>query len=215
MHRIICLVLLVSTTLIADDTPKTMTKIEVHLEGPEVVAGSFLAKPKVMYRAGTKYCRVEEAEDTENKIHALLVVNEPDAWMVNLYDKSARHVVDRGPTLNCRLPIFASADSKDEGAFLYQELQFGSELQFFKKMGATGQPGPEESGKKTTKYVIEIGGTRFLMFTVGAPNERPLAVARAVGGKGEVFIYTAYEEVPFDPKLFARPDNVEISETKP
>ena len=33
-------------------------------------------------------------------------------------------------------------------------------------------------GKETTQYVIEIGSTRFLMFTVGAPNERPLAVAR-------------------------------------
>jgi hypothetical protein len=53
------------------------------------------------------------------------------------------------------------------------------------------------------------------MFTVGAPNERPLAVARSVGGKGEVFIYTAYEEVPFHSKLFARPDGVKISETKP
>jgi len=53
-----------------------------------------------------------------------------------------------------------------------------------------------------------------MMFTVGAPNEHPLAVGRAVGGKGEVFVYTAYAEVPFDPKLFARPDGVKISGAK-
>jgi hypothetical protein len=91
---------------------------EVHREDPEIMTGSVLAQPKVMYRAGTKYCRVEEAEDSQNKIHGLFIVDEPDAWMINLYDKLARHVVDPGPTFNCKLPIFAPVDSKDEGAIL-------------------------------------------------------------------------------------------------
>jgi hypothetical protein len=215
MRRLVLLSLLATTTLIADESPKTMTRIEVHLEGPKIVAGRFSAKPKVMYRAGAKYCRIEEAEDSENKIHGLLIINEPEAWMVNLSDKSARHIVDPGPTFNCKLPIFANVDPKDEAAMLYPELQFGGELKFFKKMGSTGGPGPEEDGKKTTQYVIEIGATRFVMLTVNTPSERPLAVGRAVRDKGEVFIYTAYEEVPFDAKLFARPDGVKISEAKP
>lgn len=214
MRPHLLLLLLATATLAADDSPKTMTKIEVHLEGPEVKAGSFLAMPKVMYRAGTRYCRIEEAEDTENRIHGLLIVNEPDAWMANLYDKSAQHIRDHGPTFNCKLPIFANVDQKDEAAMLYPELQFGTELKFFKKMGSTGQPGPEEDGRKTTQYVIEIGSTRFVMLTITAPGERPLAVGRAVGDKGEVFIYSAYEEVPFEPKLFAKPDGFKISEGK-
>lgn len=53
------------------------------------------------------------------------------------------------------------------------------------------------------------------MLTISSPRERPLAVGRAVGDKGEVFIYSAYEEVPFDPKLFAKPDGAKISEAKP
>lgn len=112
MRRLFLLLLFAITTLSADDMPQTMTKMEVHLEGPQVVAGSFSAKPKVIYRAGTRYCRLEEAEDTENKIHGLLVLNEPDAWMANLYDKSARHIVDPGPTLKCKLPILANVDPK-------------------------------------------------------------------------------------------------------
>ena len=67
--RRLFLLLLLATTLSADDTPKTMTKVEVHLEGPDVMAGSFSAKPKVIYRAGTKYCLLEEAEDTGKKIN--------------------------------------------------------------------------------------------------------------------------------------------------
>lgn len=214
MYQLLLLLLFATTTLTADDTPKTMTRIEVHLEGPQVMAGSFLAKPKAMYRSGTRYCRIEEAEDMENKIHGLLIINEPDAWMANLYDKSARHIVDLGPTFNCKLPIFANVDPKDEAAMLYSDLQFGSELKFFKKMGSSGQPGPVEDGQKTTQYTIEIGSTRFVMFTISTPSERPLAVGRAVGDKGEVFIYTSYEEIPFDPKLFAKPDGFKISEAK-
>jgi hypothetical protein len=61
-----------------------MTKIAVHLAGPEVMTGSFLAQPEVIYRAGTKYRRMEQAEDSQNKIDGLLAVNEPDAWMTNL-----------------------------------------------------------------------------------------------------------------------------------
>ena len=107
--RTFCLFLvLATTTLTAPGTPKTMTKIEAHLEGPQVMADSFSAKPKVIYRADTRYCRLEEAQDTENKIHGLLIVNEPDAWMVNLYNKSAQHMVDPGPTFNCKLPIIVS-----------------------------------------------------------------------------------------------------------
>lgn len=215
MRQLFIFVLLATAALSANDTPKTMTRIEVHLEGPQVMANSFAAKPKVIYRAGTRYCRMEESRDDENKIHGVLIVNEPDAWMVNLYDKSARHIVDPGPAFNCRLPVFANVDSKDEAAMLYQDLQFGSELKFFEKMGAAGQPGPDEDGKKTTQYSIETGNTRFVMLTVKAPNERPLAVGRSVGDKGEVFIYTAYDEIPFDPKLFARPEAVKISEEKP
>jgi hypothetical protein len=81
-------------------------------------------------------------------------------------------------------------------------------------MGAAGEPGPDEQGKKTTRYKIEIGNTKLLMFTINAPTERASAAGRAAGEKGEVYIYTAYDEIPFDPKLFAKPKGVTIQEVK-
>jgi hypothetical protein len=38
-----------------------------------------------------------------------LIMNEPDSWMVNELDKTARHIIHPGPTFNCRMPIFADA----------------------------------------------------------------------------------------------------------
>jgi hypothetical protein len=110
-----------------------MTKVEVFLEGPDIPAGSFATKPKVMYRAGTRYCRTEEAPDPENGIHGLAIVNEPDYWMVNLLKKTAQHAVDPGPTFNCHLPIFPDTE---------KDLEFGFELEYFKKKGAIPQKGP-------------------------------------------------------------------------
>ena len=60
-----------------------MTKLIVRLESPEVPGQSFAAKPKTLYRAGTGYCRTEELPDPEHGIHGLMIINEPDVWMVN------------------------------------------------------------------------------------------------------------------------------------
>ena len=40
---------------LAQDIPKTMNRITVQLDGPEVTQNSFVRKPKTIYRAGTTY----------------------------------------------------------------------------------------------------------------------------------------------------------------
>jgi hypothetical protein len=184
--------------------PTTMTKIEVRLEGPHIPAGSFATKPKVMYRSGSQYCRIEEAPDPDNGIHGLMVINEPDAWMVNLMNKTAKHMVDPGPLLNCHLPIFPDTE---------KDLEFGFELEYFKSRGAVSQPGPVLQTKSTTLYKTDAAGTTLAIFTYGTP-ERPLAVSRVKGDQGEIFWFSGYGNLPFDPALFAKPGGVVIEEQK-
>ncbi len=100
MRNLFLAIALFSAVVVAEDAPKTMTKMEVILGSPGVQPGSFASKPKVMYRAGNRYCRIEEAPDPDNGLHGLLIVSEPDAWVVNLVTKTARHVKDTGPTFN-------------------------------------------------------------------------------------------------------------------
>jgi len=115
-----------------------MTKLEVILQSPDALAGSFASKPKVIYLAGTRYCRIEEAAAPERRIHALMIINEPDYWMVNPLVKTARHGVDPGPTLNCRLPMFSDSTAKSTGdSSIEADLEFGLEFEYFNSKGAT------------------------------------------------------------------------------
>jgi hypothetical protein len=201
--------------IFAEEPPKTTTKIEVILQSPDAPAGSFAAKPKVFYRAGDRYCRVEEAPDPGQGIHGLMIINEPDWWMVNLLSKTARHGVDPGPTFNCRLVIFAngSPQSLDDESKQIMQLEFGRELEFFKGRGAIPKKGPVLQTKETMGYTVTVGTTTLALFTYGTP-ERPVAVSQERNGKTDIFWYSGYGEVDFDPRLFAKPENVKIEESK-
>src|SRR6185369_2544679 len=71
--------------------PKTMTKMVIADIGPDVPKGSFAARPKTTYLSGTRYGRIEEEDDPKEKLHQLILVSEPDIWMINLADKTAKH----------------------------------------------------------------------------------------------------------------------------
>jgi len=221
MIRLVLLVGVLGGTLFAEDSPKTMTKIEVMLHSPDAPPGSFAAKPKVFYRAGNRYCRVEEVPDPDQGIHGLMIINEPDWWMVNLYSKTARHGVDPGPTFNCRIAIFANGtpQSLDDESKQIMQLEFGRELEFFKGRGAIPEKGPavqttEGKTYDTRVYRVKIGATALALFTTGSP-ERPLSVAQQRNGKSDIYWYSGYGEVDFDPKPFARPEGMKIEESTP
>jgi hypothetical protein len=204
-----------STIAFGQQLPDAMTRLTVRLESPEVSEESFAAKPKTMYRAGIGFCRTEELPDPEHGVHGLMILNEPDAWMVNLLSKMAQHFVDPGPTFECHLPIFhgeqlkSAADMKNP----LLELEFGREIAYFKGKGATPKPGPVLRDKPTDVYTSDVGDSQLFLFTTGMP-ERPWAVARQHGNTREIFWYGAYEQLPFDPKLFAKPADVKIEEAK-
>ena len=200
----------------AEQLPKTMTKAELILQSPDAPAGSFAAKPKIFYRSGNRYCRIEEAADPEPGLHNVMIVNEPDYWMVNLLTRTARHSVDPGPTLNCHLPVFAygTPQSMDDDTKEIRQLEIGQELEFFRSKGAMAEKGPVLQAKETMVYRVKVGMATMALFTYGTP-ERPLAVALEREGKTDLFWYSGYGQVDFDPKLFAKPENVKIDDSKP
>lgn len=202
--------------LAAQQLPQTMTKIVVQLQSPDVPQDSFAAKPKTMYRAGTQYCRVEEEPDAEHGIHGLMIIHEPDVWMVNRLDRSARHMVDPGPTFNCHMPILgveAQGLPEDEAKAI-TPLEFGGEQNFFEKRNAAPAPGPVLQNQPTTMRLLHFGESTVTLFTVGT-SSRPLAVAWVRGTHHDIYWYSGYGEVAFDKALFEKPGDVKVEEVKP
>lgn len=194
-----------------------MTKLMVKLESPEIPKDSFAVQVKRMYRAGSRYCRIEENPDLVHGIHGLLIANEPDSWMINRLDKTAKHIFDQGPTYNCRLPIFANGEDMKSAEDLKQplmELEFGRELGFFQSKSGAPKPGPVMRGTATMVYSVQAGDSQLFLFIGGTP-EAPVAVARKTDKTSEIFWYGEYAQVPFDDKLFAKPEGMSLEEVKP
>lgn len=69
-----------------------------------------------------------------------MIINEPDVWMVNRLDKTARHILDSGSTYRCRMPMFVNSTEDMKGPLA--ELEFGRELDFFRPRSTAPTPGP-------------------------------------------------------------------------
>jgi len=192
-------------------TPAKMTKIIAQKTGTGIAADSFAAKPKIYWRASNQYCRVDEEPDTQNGIHGRLIVNEPDAWLVNLADNTAKHVVDLGPTFNCKLPLFATtvelANSK------VGQLEFGRELEFFQSNGAKAGDGPKLSFP-ANYYVLPVGDT-LLTLIERSDIHAPILISLIHGDEVIKVRYLLWDDqIDFKDELFAKPAVVKIEEIK-
>jgi len=192
--------------------PKTMTKLVVRLESSEMKLGSYAAQPRTFYRAGTGYCRVEEADDPDNDRRGVVIMNEPHVWLVNLVTGQGRHLVSPGST-RCRLPIFTLDDVKSAPDLRQPllDLEFGRELQYFKKKAGEPQAGPVLQGKPTNSYTVKLGDAELLLYSGGTP-EVPLVVILKKGAGQYTYAYDSYTQLPFDAKLFSKPEGMKIRE---
>jgi len=200
---------ILSTGFCADDAPNKMTHLIAQMSGTDIPSDSFPAKPKTIWRASNRYCRVDEEPDPENGIHGRIVMNEPDAWLINLQDNTAQHIVDPGPTFNCRLPVFAF--SQEVLKTKVGQLEFGRELEFFQSNGAKRVVGPKLSFE-VNYYELEIEGA-MLKLVERADIHAPLMVGIVLGDKSWMVKYLLWDDqVPFQATLFDKPTGANIKE---
>jgi hypothetical protein len=196
----------------ADDPPRTMIHVIVQLSGTDIPEGSFAGKPKTLWRATNSYCRSDEEPDPAQGLHLSIIMNEPDSWLVDLANNRAKHMVDPGPTFNCRLPIFAFSmellKSKVGG------LEYGHELEFFQKNGAKQVDGPELKSFKANYYEVALDGM-VLKLVERVDIHAPILISLLQGEKVTSVRYLLWEDqIPFKADLFAKPTGVSIEEVK-
>jgi hypothetical protein len=189
--------------------PKTMTRMNVRITGPDIRAGSYAALPKLIYRAGAKYARMENAPDVRSKIEKITIIAEPDAYSVNLIDKTGTHAIDQGGPNDLHLPMVLPFDPNHKLGAL-DRLEFGDELEFFQKSGGVKSAGPIVNGKATDKY--SIGSAELI---TRSNSEIPVFVIWKSKEGTYKYEYSSYADVPFDPQLFNRPSGVKFREIPP
>ncbi len=118
-----------------------MLYVEYHLAGKTIAPDSFDAQVKKVWRVGNTLLRFEDAPNPTTKIHGLIIVAEPDIWIIDRNTNKGQHTVDPGPNYKMHFPLLASEQSET-----LRELEFGHELEFFITNNATALPQQEIEG---------------------------------------------------------------------
>jgi hypothetical protein len=181
-----------------------MTKVVTRLVSPAPPPGSFAAKPRTLYRVGERYGRVEEEPDPEQAIHGLIVVAEPDVWMVNLMDRTARHVVDSGPTFVFRVPLIP----EEPGAPKPPLLELGDEYAFLRAHGAK-----RSAAGKLERWDVRVDGISVTLDgDPGKERPRRIRIARDGGDAFELEYLEYARDLAPRLELFLPPEGIRVEE---
>lgn len=193
--------------------PDTMTKMDVRITGSGIAPGSYSALPKLIYRAGPKYARMEDAPYSKASIHKLTIIAEPDAYSVDLMGRTGTHAIDQGGPNDLHLPMVMPLDPMHRMGVL-DGLEFGNELEFFTDAGAIKSPGPIVNANPTDMYTLKVPGVQAVLITRAGAN-RPIFLTLKSKDGAYKYEYSMYQNVPFDPALFTRPTGVKFREIPP
>jgi hypothetical protein len=90
----------------------------------------------------------------------------------------------------------------------------GVSWSFSKAREPSPEAGPVLFKHETTSYKAQVGTASSTLFVAESP-ELPIAVSLKRGDKTELFLYSQYAQMEFDSKLFAKPADVKIQDSKP
>ncbi|MGZ6050349.1 MAG: hypothetical protein ACXWKN_18310, partial [Phenylobacterium sp.] len=172
--------------------------------------GAFAAAPLVLYRQGSLMARSEEAPDPARRLHLLMVTHAPDTWFVNLADRTGKHIVDPGPSIDVHVPLFGGAGVGPE----LMALEFGCEAEFARQK--MGQPAPQEGAGAAAVAVYRLRRGDDLIELKLAAGGRPTQAGFYRAGQPKLVIrYDEYARLPENPLLFEKPSGFDYTEARP
>jgi hypothetical protein len=203
------------------DTNQMMTKLVYRDISTNHAFGTFAAQAKTLYRMGEKYGRTEEAPDTANGTQGLFIVNEPDAWMINLADRTGMHMVDSGPSFVFHAPLLSPEQKSpaDFDAFRanpVSQLELGKEMEFFRahQVASSGQVRVGSQDCDQYKLVLNEYTLELLARAgTGIPYQLKVLKGDRLLWRLQYDVYLTNE--PPDLSLFQPPKGLKISEQRP
>lgn len=170
MPRSLIAVLFLLLPMAAHAVEEKMLYVEYRLVSKQITADSFDAQTKKVWRIGKDYLRFEDAPNPQTKIHGLIIVAEPDIWIVDRNSNQAQHTVDPGPDFKIHFPLFASETSPK-----LRELEFGKELEYFHVNNAKELPPQDVDGFRCKVFRLEMDDREVLLFL--KTDDTPLQIA--------------------------------------
>ncbi len=125
MLRSLLAVLLLACSF-AVQAQERMLFVEYRVISPELPPSSPESQPRKLWLVGSKYMRFEDVPNPDTNIHGLIIVAEPDIWVIDRKSNRGRHSTDPGPSYAVHFPMLATESSP-----LLRQLEFGGELAFF------------------------------------------------------------------------------------
>lgn len=201
---------------LAQQAHKEMVHIKIKLIDPAPAAGTFAAEPKEYWRSGKVFARMAEGPDYKFQptpkskpmsIQQLMIINEPDIWLLDLMSKKGKHIVDPGPTFVVHMNMF------DKTLPELGKLEYGGELAFFKEHSARAFDGPAVNGKPTTKFELTLSEHQLTLLVDKSNNPVRMTWINPAK-KSYTLEYMVYEMTKFDPSLFKLPSGFQMQEIK-
>ena len=208
MQRKILIVWMLFLSGAFGDSKPSLTKIVVRYVAADRPEEAGAAGLKTIYLAGGVYARIEQSPNAADNSPNLIIVNQPDIWLVDLTKKTGTHSINPGPDLTIHSPILG-ADCPGE---LF-DFEFGREIEFLKRVGAKTLE-PKQIGERrcetrqfeTENYlvVVYVDAVKKLPVKLKAYKDRQIKFTVE---------YVSYDiDLPFDRSLFAPPKKIELSE---
>jgi hypothetical protein len=186
-----------------------MTYVEMRFLSPEIKPGTFEASARKVWRSGVRFIRLEEAPDTSQHIWGLTIVNEPDIWMWNRFDDTAKHIVDQGPSFVAHLPVFTGERDKR-----LLNLEVGREKEFFAANHASQLPDKVLDGVSCETQSTKIDDATLTLY-LKKLDGRPYQISIASPRSTYAVRYEKYEDRrPMDLSLFKMPSGPKVTESK-
>jgi hypothetical protein len=186
-----------------------MTYVEFRFLSPKIRPGTFEATTRKVWRSGDQYLRIEEAPDPKQHIYGVTIVSEPNVWMWNRFDNTAKHIVDHGPTFVTRFPVFAGEQSQH-----LQPLEVGREKEFFAANNAARLPDKVIDGVVCITQSLKLDDSTVTLY-LRKLNESPFQISITNPRNAYAVRYEKYEShLRVDPPLFEAPRDSMITESK-
>jgi len=206
MKKLLITLLLASLTPGAQAADDKMLFAEYRVVSTDLAASSPETRPRKIWRLGEEFLRFEDIPNPTTKAHILLIVHEPDIWIIDRNKNQGQHTVDPGPQYAVHFPIFPREPSEK-----LKKLEFGAELKFFQANGATEPPSQTVDGIKCKLYRLKLDDREVTLFL--KPDNLPLQIeVRSASTKYAVrFLRYDPDQKP-DMSLFKVPSGIKIIE---